>query len=208
MKAFTNWLDSMGQDPKTVVRDVLWFAIRFYVLLYLVILPLYPAVRFLKPYFPAQPAGQPLNPAKAPPLQFFLFMAGFGIYMFFAVAIIIALLGGWFKLARKYRAPKGFKEGQLFKWQSGSVGVCNYNNVLKIRVSPQGLYLACVFPFSIMHSPILIPWDEIKGIRQKRFRRRTTTRFIVGSPKIVSVVFMNDKVVEAAKQWLPQFQFL
>ncbi len=208
MKFVNDWLDSMGQNPKTAMRDVIWFAVRFYIFLNLIILPLFPIVKLLKPYLPAQPAGQPLNPNKFPPLQAFVFFAGFGIYMFCGVALMLALLGGWHKLSRRYKAPKNFKDGQLFKWQSGCIGACNYNNVLKVRLSPEGFYVACIFPFSVMHRPILIPWSEFKDIRQKRFWRRTSTRFIIGSPKIASIVIENKKVVEAAKSFLPQLHFL
>lgn len=47
--------------------------------------------------------------------------------------------------------------------RSGRIGwLTNYNNVLTIGVSPQGLYLATMLLFRFMHPPLLIPWSAIK----------------------------------------------
>ena len=43
----------------------------------------------------------------------------------------------------------------------------NYNNVLTIGASPEGLYLASMFLFRFMHHPLLILWSEIKVQRVK-----------------------------------------
>ncbi len=52
--------------------------------------------------------------------------------------------------------------------QSGQMRwLANYNNVLTIGVSPQGLYLASMFLFRFMHPPLLVPWSEIKVRRKK-----------------------------------------
>ncbi|HEX8835029.1 MAG TPA: hypothetical protein VF719_12550, partial [Abditibacteriaceae bacterium] len=96
-----------------------------------------------------------------------------------------------------------FAEGQLFRWQSGSVGVANYGRVLVVRVAPAGLYLACIFPFRLMHPPLLIPWNEVKAVRRKRIFFRRTTWLTIGSPKLVTVVLENPKIAEAAESWLP-----
>lgn len=127
-----------------------------------------------------------------------------GIYLFCAVATINAVMSGWRKLAGRFPAPQNFAEGQLFKWQSGSVGVSGYSKVLFIRVSAQGLYLACVFPFRLMHPPMLIPWSQVKAIRQKKFWPRVMSSLTIGSPKLATVALENQKVIEAARQWLPQ----
>ncbi len=46
-------------------------------------------------------------------------------------------------------------------------GLTNYNNVLTLGVSPDGMYLASMFLFRFMHPPLLIPWSEIKVSRKK-----------------------------------------
>jgi CRP-like cAMP-binding protein len=52
--------------------------------------------------------------------------------------------------------------------QSGQMRfLTNYNNVLTLGVSPEGLFLASMFLFRFMHPPLLIPWSEIKVQRKK-----------------------------------------
>jgi len=51
--------------------------------------------------------------------------------------------------------------------QSGQMRwLANYNRVLTIGVSPEGLYLASMFLFRFMHPPLFVPWSEIK-VRRK-----------------------------------------
>jgi hypothetical protein len=97
------------------------------------------------------------------------FAAIFPIYflcLWLLVGATVSVIGGWLSLAKVYRtrefdgAKWGMQSGQL-RW------LANYNNVLTIGVSPQGLYLAAMFLFRFMHPPLLIPWSEIKVRRKK-----------------------------------------
>jgi hypothetical protein len=52
--------------------------------------------------------------------------------------------------------------------QSGQMRcLTNYNNVLTLGVSREGLYLANMLLFRFMHPPLLIAWSEIKVSRKK-----------------------------------------
>ena len=52
--------------------------------------------------------------------------------------------------------------------QSGRMRwLTNYNNMLTLGVSPEGLYLASMFLFRFMHPPLLVPWSEIRVRRKK-----------------------------------------
>ena len=94
-----------------------------------------------------------------------VFAAIFPIYflsLWLLVAAIISFIGGWFSLAKVYRTRVPFS-GAKWGRQSGQMRwLANYNNVLTIGVSPQGLYLASMFLFRFMHPPLLVPWSEIK----------------------------------------------
>jgi hypothetical protein len=58
--------------------------------------------------------------------------------------------------------------GAKWRMQSGQMRwLANYNNVLTIGASPEGLYLASMFLFRFMHPPLLVPWSEIKVRRKK-----------------------------------------
>jgi len=93
------------------------------------------------------------------------FAAIFPIYflcLWVPVAAIISLVGGWFSLAKVYRTRVPF-DGTKWRMQSGRMRwLANYNNVLTIGASQQGLYLASMFLFRFMHPPLLVPWREIK----------------------------------------------
>jgi hypothetical protein len=98
------------------------------------------------------------------------FAAIFPIYflsLWFLVAAVISFVGGWHSLAKVYRTRAAFN-GAKWRMQSGQMRwLTNYNRVLTIGVSPEGLYLASMFLFRFMHPPLLIPWSEIK-VRRKR----------------------------------------
>jgi hypothetical protein len=83
------------------------------------------------------------------------------------VGATISVIGGWFSLAKVYCRRVRFNETK-WRMQSGQLrSLANYNNVLTLGVSPQGLYLASMFLFRFMHPPLLVPWSEIKVRRSK-----------------------------------------
>jgi len=98
------------------------------------------------------------------------FVAIFPIFflcLWFLVAATISIVGGWFSLAKLYRMQVPIN-GAKWRMQSGRMRwLMNYNNVLTLGVSPQGLYLATMFLFRFMHPPLLVPWSEIKVRRMK-----------------------------------------
>jgi hypothetical protein len=74
-------------------------------------------------------------------------------------------LAGWFSLAKVYRTRVPF-DGTKWTRQSGQMRwLANYNNVLTMGASQQGLYLASMFLFRFM--PLLVRWSEIKVRRNK-----------------------------------------
>src|ERR1035437_3439113 len=99
-----------------------------------------------------------------------LFVAIFPIYflcLWLLVGTIISFVGGWFSLSRTYRTGVRFN-GAKWRGQSGQMRwLANYNNVLTLGASQEGLYLACMFLFRFMHSPLLVPWGEIRVRRKK-----------------------------------------
>ena len=99
-----------------------------------------------------------------------VFVAIFPIYflcLWFLVAATISFVGGWFSLAKLYRTRVPFN-GAKWRMQSGQMRwLANYNNVLTLGASPEGLYLASMFLFRFMHPPLLVPWSAIKVRRKK-----------------------------------------
>ena len=133
-----------------------------------------------------------------------VFFVVFGGCLAAAIMSLLSFVGGWRALAGRFPAPSGLVEGKLFAWQSARVGMVNYNNVLRVRVSAQGLYLACPFPFSFMHPPLLIPWPQIKTLQQKKVLAWQVFVLKIGTPKIATVTLYNAKIIEAAQPWMIQ----
>ena len=85
---------------------------------------------------------------------------------------IVSLIGfaGWKPLVERFPArywPEG--EGQKFSWQSGSVGLSNYNNALNGVVTADGLYLKPAAIFKFNHDPLFIPWEAVEGLDDRWF---------------------------------------
>lgn len=99
-----------------------------------------------------------------------VFAVIFPIYflaVWFMVGAVLSFIGGWFSLAKVYRTQVAFN-GAKWRMCSGQMRwLVNYNNVLTIGVSQQGLYFASMFLFRFMHPPLLVPWSEIKVRRSK-----------------------------------------
>jgi hypothetical protein len=101
----------------------------------------------------------PAAPAAVLPISF--------VCLWLFVSATISVIGGWFSLAKVYRAQAAF-DGAKWRGQSGQMRWrVNYNRVLTIGVSREGLYLASMFLFQFMHPPLLVPWSEIKLRRDK-----------------------------------------
>lgn len=78
------------------------------------------------------------------------------------IAWLIARLGGWRRLARRFRAAEKPREGQFFYLNYGSVGPLGYyKGCLIVGVTAPGLYLAVWPIFRPGHPPLLIPWQAI-----------------------------------------------
>jgi hypothetical protein len=99
-----------------------------------------------------------------------VFAAIFPIYflsLWLLVGAIISYVGGWLSLSKSYRTRVPFN-GAKWGGQSGRMRwLANYNSVLTMGASQQGLYLASIFLFRFMHPPLLVPWSEIKVLRNK-----------------------------------------
>ncbi len=81
---------------------------------------------------------------------------------------VISLIGfaSWRPLADRYPADYWPEEGEgiALSWQTMSIGMSNYGNVLKAVVAVDGLYLQPARMFAFNHPPVFIPWGSIVGI--------------------------------------------
>ncbi len=80
-----------------------------------------------------------------------------------SVLSLFARGSGWNELAKSYPAATP-PSGREFKHQTIQVGAVRYRNTTTAIVSSEGLYLATMPG----HTPLLIPWEEIRLIKQDR----------------------------------------
>lgn len=74
---------------------------------------------------------------------------------------VTARMCGWHALSRHYRAVDRF-EGKRRRFCSVKMGSGNYGGCVTLGAGPGGLYMAVMFPFSFAHSPLYIPWADLK----------------------------------------------
>ncbi len=79
----------------------------------------------------------------------------------------ISVIGGWFALAKAYCTREPFN-GAKWRMQSGQMRWrLNYNNVLTIGASPEGLYLASIFLFSVYARSAPCSLERDQGAKEK-----------------------------------------
>ncbi|QIL74542.1 hypothetical protein [Hymenobacter sp. HDW8] len=98
---------------------------------------------------------------------------------------------GWSDLVSHYKANDNFV-GKRIGLISASINRTNYNNSLLLEYNSEGIYLKPIFLFRLFHDPILIPWKDIKEVRDKKFIFFDFKELIIGDPP-VAVIKLNEK---------------
>lgn len=107
------------------------------------------------------------------------FAVGFPL-MWMAVVKMVAVIGGWGKVAAAFPLPPGTPEPPGWHaWTSGRVGWSSYRSALMVGPSEQGLHLWTVFLFRAGHPRVLVPWDrmEVEKPEDWFFITRTVIHF-------------------------------
>lgn len=91
------------------------------------------------------------------------------IGMWSFVLWLLSRIGGWAKMAEKYRA-QACPEGPLYRWRSMQIRpFMNYNSSLDVTLSPQGVHMVPFVMFRIGHEPLLIPWSCVGPLEETNF---------------------------------------
>ena len=91
----------------------------------------------------------------------------FFVALWLFVGAVLSELSRWPELARAYPDHPAAR-GQRLRGQVTNVGWVNENNVTAIEVTPAGLRLAAIFLFRFRRPPVLVPWEHIRGVVEKR----------------------------------------
>jgi hypothetical protein len=135
-----------------------------------------------------------------------IILGGFLAFILFWMGIvwIIAQAAGWSQLAEKYPARQPWNP-QCWPLQSALVRRWSqYRAVLKFCADEQALHISVLFPFSVAHKPLSIPWAEITGQKRRRFFYYGIQLTFQQTPKIPIYIRQGlaDKLVAAANgQW-------
>ena len=86
-----------------------------------------------------------------------------------AIVWIIAQISGWPKLAEKYPRREPWNP-KCWSLQSALLrGWSQYRSVLRVCADSESLHLSVIFPFSMAHKPLTIPWHEVSGQKKRRW---------------------------------------
>jgi hypothetical protein len=117
---------------------------------------------------------------------------------------VVWLVGqvGWRRLARDYETDAPIT-GRTFRMASASIGWATYSNTLTISIEPGGLRLAPMLLFRPGHPPVLIPWDDIEGIRPQTLLWHTSYALDVAASQPLTVR-VPERVVRAIRDELAE----
>lgn len=93
------------------------------------------------------------------------------LVLFLGVAALLAWVGGWRDLARRFPSA-GKSQGET--WHFRTIGIrkwrvpTNYSNCVHVSIGAEGIGLAMSFFFRFQHDPIFIPWHEIELVERKQ----------------------------------------
>ena len=130
---------------------------------------------------------------------FGLFLAVIAFLLFFVaiwccVCLLLARIGGWSALATKFAAAEE-PAGERFRFCSARIGIAAYRSSITAIKSDTGLHLSMLALLRLGHSPILIPWSEMKNPQAKRVLGASWVNITVSTPSMISVR-LPTKVVE------------
>lgn len=90
----------------------------------------------------------------------------FFVAVWLLVMTILATLGGWRALGRRYPDPGNAAVGDLQRLPGSSIRMTpvpvSYRGCVTLMLSSAGLHLRVMPIFRFLHPPLLIPWSEIE----------------------------------------------
>lgn len=99
---------------------------------------------------------------------------------------------GWNNLQERYLFESKDFHGENIKIRNVSIDGLSSQNVIKIKISGQGLYMKPSFPFNLFSKPVVIPWNEIFDVQEKKVMIGKYKRLVIGNP-FASTIDIPDK---------------
>jgi len=124
------------------------------------------------------------------------------IGMWILVTFIISKMG-WADLAANYQSNSTFI-GKRVGIISASINNANYQNSLVLKYNEDGIYLKPVVLFRLFHKPVLIPWKDVKEVRDKKILFYTYKELIIGNP-FVAIIGIKKAIFSKIENNLIQY---
>lgn len=119
----------------------------------------------------------------------------------FVLVLFILSKKGWSGLAKEYKYLEDFV-GERVGITSATINGVNYNNCLLLKYNEKGLYFKPVFIFRLFHVPVMIPWKEVKVVRDKKILFVQLKELVIGDPT-VALVLMKESTVNKLPFFAP-----
>lgn len=115
-------------------------------------------------------------------VAFFIWFASLWV----SILSLLSFIGGWNKLSRIFPVSLPDRETATVKYSMSSlkIGLVSYRYCTAITFTGTGIILEMPKIFSIMHKPLLIPYNRISDVR-KRENFSASTEFTAGEKKIL-----------------------
>jgi len=114
-----------------------------------------------------------------------LFFTIFPLFWCFVVWLI-SQIGGWQRLARRYRTNDPM-QGTQWTGQYGMVGVASYKGTLHLATTPAGLYMQTSVFFRVGHPRLFIRWEDMHEAGKFSILWMQGIRVRVGQPVIATL---------------------
>lgn len=117
----------------------------------------------------------------------------------------ISKIGGWSKLATKFRAQYPFA-GRTWNFRSARMRWgTNYNGCLTVGADQSGLFFTMFSLFRFAHPPLFIPWSEITNEGTQRIFVWNFVQLKLGNEEQLQFTIReslaNDLQMEAGVNW-------
>jgi hypothetical protein len=130
--------------------------------------------------------------------QFPVWVPFFSIGLWLFMSAFFALTSGWLSLASHFRAASR-PEGQKVTSQVKQMGMVPEHRVTHLIISDHGLYLYASFLFRFLHPALLIPWNEVRLVREVKTLWWHTYQLDIGQ---ITTLRVTRRAYEAMQRYV------
>jgi hypothetical protein len=109
------------------------------------------------------------------------------VVLWSGIVMLMSLLGGWRRLAGRYRAVERPSGSRSIPFVTGMVGISRYKRLLSITSNERGMFVEIRWIFRIGHPTLFIPWSDIHNARKINLFYWEFIAFDIGNRKIASM---------------------